>query len=248
METIIGNVTVMRETSALVMFSGGQDSTTCLAWALTRFDSVQTVGFRYGQRHVVEMEVRDSTRRELRLMSSDWDKRLADDYIVDLPLLSALGKGRVQVESARPVRSESSFESGRRYIPGRNLLFVSMSSIVAFHKNVRHLVCGVSETEYSGYPDCRDTSVKLMQAAVSSSMNYDVIVHTPLMWLNKAGVWRLARELGGDKLVSLIVEHTHTCYIGVRSTRHDWGFGCGDCDACKLRSKGWIEFASGQSF
>ncbi|MGY0572394.1 7-cyano-7-deazaguanine synthase QueC [Bradyrhizobium sp. RDM12] len=224
--------------SALVLFSGGQDSTTCLAWALSRFDRVGTVGFDYGQRHAVELEARQALLRRIHSEFLDWRPRLDFDHVVRLDLLRELGRERF---GSGPV-SVANFEAGKRYIPGRNLLFVTMAAVIAFRTGISELVCGVSETEYSGYPDCTENAVAAMQAAISASTGREMIVHAPLMQKTKAGVWGLAAELGGETFVDLVRKETHTCYAGCRDIEHEWGFGCGDCDACRLRSRGYYEF------
>lgn len=224
--------------SALVLFSGGQDSTTCLAWALSRFDRVGTVGFDYGQRHAVELEARQTLLRRIHSEFLDWRPRLDFDHVVRLELLRELGGERFALG---PVSVEN-FEAGKRYIPGRNLLFVTMAAVIAFRTGISELVCGVSETEYSGYPDCTENAVAAMQAAISASTGREMILHAPLMQKTKAGVWDLAAELGGEAFVDLVRKETHTCYAGRRDIEHKWGFGCGDCDACRLRSRGYYEF------
>jgi 7-cyano-7-deazaguanine synthase len=229
------------DATALVVFSGGQDSTTCLAWALTRFERVATVGFAYGQRHVVELEARQVVLQRFSSEFPAWRDKLLFDHVVTLNLLGELGRERFVPVSTD---GDGSFVTGRRYIPGRNLLFLSMAAVVAFRMEIAHLICGVSETEYSGYPDCTQESISSMQRAISSSMGSEIEIHAPLMSLNKAGVWSLAQELGGAELVDLVVRNTHTCYDGKRDVEHEWGFGCAECNACKLRKKGFNEFRS----
>lgn len=228
--------------SALVVFSGGQDLTTCLAWALSRFERVDTIGFDYGQRHAVELEARQNILGRIPVDFLHWSAGLGSDHVVKLDLLGELGRDRIGVPSSVQVNTSESFATGRKYIPGRNLLLLSMSAVVAIRKGIENLVCGVSEAEYSGYPDCTSVAVKLMQDAINASMGSEITVHTPLMHLDKAGVWRLAQQLGGQHFLQLIVDDTHTCYAGVRNMDHPWGKGCGECNACKLRSKGYAEF------
>lgn len=228
--------------AALVSFSGGQDSTTALAWALSRYDIVETVGFRYGQKHLVEMERRPIIREAIAELIPDWKKRLGRDHIVELDLIGQLAARSIASPTDHPQVAGEGFAAGRRYIPGRNLIMLSMCASVAFRRDIRTLVCGTSQTEYSGYPDCRDVSMKAVEAAINLSSGLVFNVECPLMWLNKAGVWKLAYQLGGEEFVSMIIEATHTCYAGVRDMRHVWGFGCGCCPACRLRAKGWQEF------
>lgn len=234
----------MAAAKALVTLSGGQDSTTALAWALERFELVETVGFSYGQRHIIEMDFRPEIRHRAASMSTKWNRRLGPDHVIDLDLTGQLSKEKIQTSGSQTRSSDSEFESGRRYIPGRNLMFISFAAAVAFRRGIGHVVCGVSEAEYSGYPDCREKSVLRVQDAIQASMDFDLIVDAPLMKLKKGEVWALAKAIGGDSFVSLIVEWTHTCYNGDRSIFHPWGYGCGHCNACKLRAKGWLDFTS----
>ena len=224
---------------ALVLFSGGQDSTTCLAWALARFDAVETIGFAYGQRHAVELDCREPIRRGLEAMSPAWQQRLGRDHLIDLAVLGRL--------SASALTADLPF--GRRpdglpatFVPGRNLVFLTFAAIVAQQRGLKRVVAGVCETDFSGYPDCRDDTVKALQVAINLGMEARLVLDTPLMWIDKAATWRLAEELGGRALVALIVEHAHSCYSGDRSTRHAWGLGCGQCDACRLRANGWERY------
>jgi 7-cyano-7-deazaguanine synthase len=234
--------TPLNPSAALVSFSGGQDSTTALAWALKRYEIVETVGFRYGQKHLVEMGQRPVIRKAILAVVSDWKKRLGPDHIVDLDLIGQIaGKNISSPPNYAPTNIEG-LEVGSRYIPGRNLIMLSMCASVAFRRNIGTLVCGASETEYSGYPDCKNESMKAIETAISLSSGFAFKVECPLMWLDKAGVWTLADSLGGGDLVEIIREDTHTCYAGSRDIRHEWGYGCGTCPACLLREKGWREF------
>lgn len=222
--------------SALVLFSGGQDSTTCLAWALSRFVHVETVGFAYGQRHAVELDCRGPVRAGLAAMM-DWGERLGEDHVVDLGAsLAGIGASALTTETEIRMTAEG---LPNTFVPGRNLVFLAYAGALAYRRGLRHLVAGVCETDYSGYPDCRDDTVKAMQLALNLGMDRRFVVETPLMWVDKAATWGLAEELGGAALVALIVEHSHSCYLGERSTRHDWGWGCGTCPACELRAAGW---------
>jgi 7-cyano-7-deazaguanine synthase len=222
--------------SALVLFSGGQDSTTCLAWALARFGAVETVGFDYGQRHRVELDCRTRILSRLKGEFPAWDAKLGEDHLVDLSVLGRLS------ETALTRDSEIAFaESGlpNTFVPGRNLLFFTLAAAIGYRRGLKHLVGGMCETDYSGYPDCRDDTLKSLQASLSLGMDHRFVIHTPLMWRDKRATWELARDLGGDRLVELIREESHSCYLGERGQRHPWGYGCGDCPACDLRRRGW---------
>lgn len=230
----------MSET-AMVLFSGGQDSTTCLAWALHRFDSVETVGFDYGQRHSVELEVRDVAREAIRAAFPLWAARLGGDHLIPLAALgeisdTALTKGGEIAMQANGLPNT--------FVPGRNLMFLTFAAALAYKRGARHLVTGVCETDYSGYPDCRDDTMKAMQVALNLGMETRFVVHTPLMWVDKEETWAMARDLGGEPLVDIIRRDTHTCYEGVRDAMHDWGYGCGSCPACDLRRSGYAAFTS----
>ncbi|MEO0982130.1 MAG: 7-cyano-7-deazaguanine synthase QueC [Pseudomonadota bacterium] len=226
-------------TKAIVLFSGGQDSTICLAWALERYDEVETVGFDYGQRHRVELECRPRVREGLAGLNAAWAARLGVDHMVDATALRALGETAmthaVEIETA---------ESGlpTTFVPGRNLLFLTLAGALAYRRGAERLVGGMCETDYSGYPDCRREAIDAQEAALSLGMDRPIAIDTPLMRLDKAATWALAAELGGSALVELIVEETHTCYLGDRSRRHEWGYGCGECPACKLRAGGWARW------
>ncbi|QHE88060.1 7-cyano-7-deazaguanine synthase QueC [Hydrogenophaga sp. BPS33] len=236
-------------TSALVLFSGGQDSTTCLAHALSRYPRVETIGFDYGQRHHVEMDARLNVLRELRQRFPAWSPRLGEDHVLDLGVLGKVSETSLTRDMA--FRME---ESGlpNTFVPGRNLLFLTLAAALAYRRGIQVIVTGVCETDYSGYPDCRDDTMKALQVALSLGMDHRFLIDTPLMWIDKAATWRLAHELGenallvggGNALVDLIVEHTHTCYLGDRRHRQPWGYGCGGCPACELRAKGWAAYAS----
>ncbi len=220
---------------ALVLFSGGQDSTTCLAWALSQFAQVETIGFDYGQRHRIEMDVRLETLRELHSAFPQWSARLGDDHVVDLAVLGQISETSLTRDVAIAYE-----QSGlpNTFVPGRNLLFLTFAATIAYRRGLDVLVGGMCETDFSGYPDCRDNTMKAMQLALSLGLDRKLRVETPLMWIDKAQTWALADQLGGAALTDLIVEHTHTCYHGVRGARHDWGYGCGECPACALRKAG----------
>ncbi len=222
--------------SALVLFSGGQDSTTCLAWALSRYARVETVGFAYGQRHAVELDCRGPVREGVADLL-DWGERLGEDHVVDLGAsLAALGATALTTEAEIRMNADGLPST---FVPGRNLIFLAYAAAIACRRDLRRIVAGMCETDYSGYPDCRDDTLKAMQLALNLGMARRFVVETPLMWLDKAATWELAEELGGAPLVELIVERTHTCYLGDREHRHDWGLGCGTCPACALRAAGW---------
>ena len=233
----------MPDQTALVLFSGGQDSATCLAWALDRFDRVETIGFDYGQRHRVELDVRTEFLAELRSAFPDWAKKLGEDHLLDLTSL-----GKISDTALTTGAAIAFVDSGlpNTFVPGRNLLFLTYASAIAYRREIKHLVTGVCETDYSGYPDCRDDTIKALQVALNVGMEKRFVIDTPLMWIDKAATWALAKDLGGQALVDLIVEHSHTCYQGDREHRHGWGYGCASCPACDLRSGGyaaWIATA-----
>jgi len=220
---------------ALVLFSGGQDSTTCLAWALERYDHVETIGFDYGQRHVVELECRKKVLERLRSRFPHWAPKIGDDHMLDLSVLGQISDTALTQDKAIAF-SKSGLPN--TFVPGRNILFFTFAATVAYRRGLEVLVGGMCETDYSGYPDCRDNTLKSLQVAMSLGLDSPMVVETPLMWLDKAATWEMARDLGGEALVELIQQDTHTCYKGDRSKQYDWGYGCGDCPACELRSKG----------
>jgi 7-cyano-7-deazaguanine synthase len=224
---------------ALVLFSGGQDSTTCLAWALARFARVETVGFDYGQRHLIELAGRAALRGGLARIDPAWAARLGEEHTIGL---AALG----QISDTALTR-ETAIEMGagglpNTFVPGRNIVFLTFAAALAYRRGLRHIVGGMCETDYSGYPDCRDDTIKALQVALNLGMDRRFVLHTPLMWIDKAATWRLAQELGGAALVDLIREASHSCYLGERGMRHDWGHGCGSCPACDLRAAGWERY------
>jgi len=231
---------ITRHTRALVLFSGGQDSTTCLAHALDRFEHVETLGFDYGQRHHVELQARLNVLRELRERFPQWAARLGDDHVLDLAVLGAVSDTSLTRDMA--FRMEAS-GLPNTFVPGRNLLFLTLAAALAYRRGMTVLVTGVCETDFSGYPDCRDDTMKALQVALTLGMDHRFLIDTPLMWIDKADTWRLAEQLGGKPLVDLIVEHSHTCYLGDRTHRHAWGWGCGSCPACELRARGWDAYA-----
>jgi 7-cyano-7-deazaguanine synthase len=224
---------------ALVLFSGGQDSTVCLVWALQCFAQVETIGFDYGQRHAVELEVRAGIRARLSALSAAWRARLADDHVVQIDALAAISETALTRDVAIEV-AETGLPT--TFVPGRNLVFLAFAGAVAYRRGIKHLVAGMCETDYSGYPDCRDDTIKAMQLALTLGMDRRFVIHTPLMWIDKAGTFALAHEIGGDVLIDLLLDQTHTCYLGDRQHRHAWGFGCGECPACRLRADGYAKW------
>lgn len=236
-------------TTALVLFSGGQDSTACLAYALQKFDHVETVGFDYGQRHSIELVQRVTVLSELRKLFPQWAAKLGEDHLLDLAVL-----GKVSETSLTRDTAFKMAQSGlpNTFVPGRNLLFLTLAAAIAYRRDLQVIVTGVCETDFSGYPDCRDDTMKAMQLALSLGMDKRFLIDTPLMWIDKAATWQMTRSLGdasgaargGERLIDLVLEHTHTCYLGDRTHRHAWGYGCGTCPACKLRARGWDAFST----
>ena len=228
-----------REKAALVLFSGGQDSTTCLAWALERYAHVETIGFDYGQRHRVEMDCRPLILGELRSLFPRWAPTLGEDHVLSVDVLPQLGATAMTHEIE--IRTGSS-GLPNTFVPGRNILFFTLAAALAYRRELRTLVGGMCETDFSGYPDCRDDTIKAVQVALGLGMDTRFILETPLMWLDKAQTWQMAKTLGGDALLELITDATHSCYLGDRKHKHEWGYGCGRCPACKLRSDGFRKF------
>ena len=227
--------------NALVLFSGGQDSTTCLAWALARYHHVETIGFNYGQRHRVELDCRDTLRSRMAGLRPEWKPRLGDDHLLDVDVLHQLGASAMTDDIAITLQADG---LPNTFVPGRNLLFFTLAAALAYRRGLEVLVGGMSQTDYSGYPDCRDNTLKALQVALSLGVDRPLTLETPLMWRDKADTWELARQLGGAALVELVRVDTHTCYLNRRDTLHDWGYGCGECPACKLRARGYREWAA----
>jgi 7-cyano-7-deazaguanine synthase len=221
---------------ALVLFSGGQDSTTCLAWALRRFNHVETIGFDYGQRHAVELVVRPRIRERMAALEPAFAARLGNDHLLTLETLGRISDTALTRETEIAMAQNN---LPTTFVPGRNLIFFAYAAALAYRRGIGHLVAGMCETDYSGYPDCRDDTIKAMQVALTLGMDRRFVLHTPLMWRDKAATFAFAQELGGKKLLELVVEETHSCYLGDRARRHDWGYGCGECPACRLRAAGW---------
>jgi 7-cyano-7-deazaguanine synthase len=227
-------------TTALVLFSGGQDSTTCLAHALQRYERVETMAFDYGQRHRVELQARLKVLEEIRARFPAWAPKLDQDHVLDLAVLGEVSETSLTRDTAFKMEASG---LPNTFVPGRNLLFLTLAAAVAYRRGLEVIVTGVCETDFSGYPDCRDDTMKAMQLALSLGMDKRFLIETPLMWIDKADTWRMAHSLGGQALVDLIIEHTHTCYLGDREHRHAWGYGCGTCPACALRERGFALFS-----
>jgi 7-cyano-7-deazaguanine synthase len=226
--------------SALVLFSGGQDSTACLVWALSRYARVETLGFDYGQRHAVELSLRPALLSSIRALNAEWHKRLGEDHLLDLSLLGKISDTALTRDTAITMQANG---LPNTFVPGRNLLFITVAAALAYRRGLDVIVGGMCETDYSGYPDCRDESLRALESALQLGMATTLSLQTPLMWLNKAATWQLAHDLGGESLVTLIRTDTHTCYLGERGVLHDWGHGCGTCPACELRANGYREYA-----
>ncbi len=232
----------MAASKALVLFSGGQDSATCLAWALSRYDEVETIGFDYGQRHSIEMEVRGPLRDAVAIAMMDKSKgKLGADIVLPAHVLGKVAETSLTHDVA--IKAE---EGGlpNTFVPGRNLLFLTLAAAYGWRRGIETLVGGMCETDYSGYPDCRDETIKAMASALSLGLDQPIAIETPLMFITKAETWALAERLGGERLLEAILEQSHTCYEGVRDTRHSWGYGCGVCPACELRAKGYVEWTA----
>jgi len=228
--------------SALVLVSGGQDSTACLAGALDRFERVETVGFDYGQRHRVELECRHTVRDAIAAAFPAWAGRLGEDHLLPLDVLKSIS------DTALTGEAEIAFQENglpNTFVPGRNLLFFTFAAAIAYRRGMKHLVGGMCETDYSGYPDCRDDTLKALQVALTLGMDKRLVIHTPLMWIDKTETWRMTERLGGPALVEIVRALTHSCYLGDRTQTHDWGHGCGSCPACDLRAEGWRRYRAG---
>lgn len=231
----------MNTSSALVLFSGGQDSTIALAYALSRFSRVETVGFIYGQRHDVEMTCRPRILDAIAAQFPNWADKIGEDHVCDLAVLGQISETGL----TRDVEIEA-LSSGlpSTFVPGRNLLFLTLAGAIGWRRGINTLVGGMCETDYSGYPDCRRKTLDAQELALTRGMDRPFVIDTPLMWLDKAETWDLAMELGGQPLVDIVLEESHTCYLGDRTNRHAWGYGCGTCPACELRANGYRKWRS----
>ena len=232
----------VKSETALVLFSGGQDSATCLAWALARYARVETLGFDYGQRHLVEMDCRHRVLEGMRAHFPAWAGRLGSDHVLDVPVLGQISDTAL-TRKAEIKMTEEGLPS--TFVPGRNILFLTLAAALGYRRSMSHIILGVCETDYSGYPDCRNDTIKAMQVALNLGLDAHFVLHTPLMWLDKAATWGLAEKLGGREFIDLIIEQTHTCYLGDRTRRHEWGYGCGTCPACELRGAGFAAYSAG---
>jgi 7-cyano-7-deazaguanine synthase len=237
----MGREGVVTDTRALVLFSGGQDSTTCLAWALDRFEHVETVGFDYGQRHAAELEARPRILARLVELFPRWIARLGPDHVLPLEVLKTIG-GTALTDGRRIEMGAGGLPN--TFVPGRNVLFLTAAAALAYRRGIADLVGGMCETDYSGYPDCRERTIRAVETAINLGMDAQFRIHTPLMATTKSATWALAMQLGAEPLVALIVEETVTCYEGDRTHRHAWGYGCGRCPACDLRAKGFAEYVA----
>lgn len=230
---------MVKARKALIMFSGGQDSATCLAWACDTYDYVETIGFDYGQRHSIEMTCRMTVRNNFITQFPEWGAKLGEDHIIDLSVLGEISDTSLTRESKIEIHASG---LPNTFVPGRNLIFLNFAAAVGYRRGITTLVGGMCEADFSGYPDCRRETLDATMGSISLGMDRDFRLETPLMHLSKSGAWNLAHMLGGDDLVDLILEDTHTCYLGERGKRQTWGYGCGTCPACDLRAKGWEEF------
>lgn len=230
--------------AALILFSGGQDSTVCLAWALARYDHVQTVGFVYGQRHEIEIVCRQRVRDTLTHRFPEWGKRLGPDHVLEMATLGEISDTALTRNAEIEVAASG---LPTTFVPGRNLLFFCYAAALGYRRGLTRLVGGMCETDYSGYPDCRDRTLQTLADAIRLGTEVDFVIETPLMRLTKADTWAMAEELGGPELVEIVVEHSHSCYKGERTVRHDWGYGCGACPACDLRARGYMQWQESRS-
>jgi 7-cyano-7-deazaguanine synthase len=240
----MGMMTDAAADSALVLFSGGQDSTVCLALALQRYGHVETVGFRYGQRHQTELSARETVRGAIIAQFPDWGARLGPDHMVDLSALGALSETALTRETAIQFTGSG---LPNTFIPGRNILFFTYAAAIGYRRGIVRLIGGMCETDYSGYPDCRNETLSSLAGTLQLGTEAAFHIETPLMWRDKAQTWALGQALGGDALTRIVAEHSHTCYLGVRDIRHDWGYGCGECPACRLRAEGYETWRAGRA-
>ena len=200
---------------------------------------VETVGFDYSQRHAIELTVRSRIRERMTALNGAWKARLGEDHVIKLDALAAISETALTRDTAIAI-AETGLPT--TFVPGRNLIFFGFAGALACRRGARHLVAGMCETDYSGYPDCRDDAIKAVQVALTLGLDKRVTIHTPLMWVDKAGTFGMAEQIGGKALLDLIIEDSHSCYLGNRTKRHDWGYGCGTCPACELRAQGFAKF------
>ena len=230
---------MLNEATVAVLFSGGQDSGTCLAWALERYQKVETIGFNYGQRHDVEMQCREQLRRQIAALNPQWAARLGPDHVIDLSGLGQISETALTRDVAIEI-SDSGLPT--TFVPGRNLIFLNFAAALGWRRGFTDLIAGMCEADFSGYPDCRKETLDAQMRAISLGLDKGFTLHTPLMYCSKAQAWSLAFELGDQALIDIILEVSHSCYIGERGARHDWGYGCALCPACDLRAKGWVAY------
>lgn len=229
-----------KQNKALVLFSGGQDSGTCLPWALSHYDHVETVGFHYEQRHDVEMQTRLNLRREILVAFPDWASKIGPDHIIDLGALGRISETALTRDQEIKMNADGLPST---FVPGRNLIFLNFAAALGYRRGISTLVGGMCEADFSGYPDCRKETLDAALHSISLGMGRGFTLETPLMFVDKAGAWAMAHELGGQALIDIILEQSHTCYLGTRGERHSWGYGCGSCPACELRAKGWADYS-----
>ena len=227
---------------ALVLFSGGQDSATCLAWALTHFSRVETIGFSYGQRHAIELDSRARLIDGMIALRPEWKAKLGEHHTLDIPTLGHISETALTRDTAIEMNDDG---LPNTFVPGRNLVFLTFAAALAYRRGITHIVGGMCETDYSGYPDCRDDTIKAMQLALGLGMDRRFVIHTPLMWIDKAATFELAERIGGKPLAEIVIEETHSCYMGDRAHKHEWGYGCGECPACQLRASGYEKYKAG---
>ncbi|AHA28131.1 7-cyano-7-deazaguanine synthase QueC [Candidatus Liberibacter americanus] len=236
------NDNIKNKYSALLLFSGGQDSSTCLAWALNKFDSVKTIGFDYGQRNKIELKCRINILKKIIKLIPEWQESLGEDFILPLTTIGEISNSSLTKNIEMKIKNNG---LPNTFVPGRNIIFLVFAAALAYRLGIKNIIAGMCETDYSGYPDCRDNTIKAVETALNLGMENNFILHTPLMWLKKYQTWQMIQDIGGKKLVDLIIEESHTCYLGIRDKRHEWGYGCDSCQACNLRKKGWIKYNKG---
>ncbi|MBY7649976.1 MAG: 7-cyano-7-deazaguanine synthase QueC [Candidatus Liberibacter europaeus] len=230
---------IENKSSAILLFSGGQDSSTCLAWALNKFNRVETIGFDYGQRNKVELECRLRIRQKIIQLIPEWERSLGEDFILPITTIGEISNSSI-IKNIEMKMNDNGLPN--TFVPGRNIIFLVVAAALAYSRGIKNIVAGMCETDYSGYPDCRNNTIRAVELALNLGMEGDFTLHTPLMWLKKQQTWQMIQNIGGQNLIDLIVEESHTCYLGVRDKLHEWGYGCNSCKACQLRKKGWMEY------